>query len=90
MRLWEYSGKRIRITDIDGQVFVGFGSHYTSGLDNPDGIPTFSLDPDFTNEYYINFEEAEIAAIEVLDRQEVALCRKQGLSRPMPERVKVI
>ena len=66
MKLWEYSGKRIKITAINGQVFEGYGDHYTSELDNPDGIPTLSLDPDNEDGMFIEFSESEIAKIETL------------------------
>lgn len=34
MRLWEYSGKNVRITLRNGQVFEGRAYDYTSALDN--------------------------------------------------------
>ena len=66
MKLWECSGKRVKITDIDGKAFVGIVDRYTSDLDNPDGVATISLDPDNRSDVYINFEETEIASIELI------------------------
>ena len=37
MKLWAYSGKKIRIVCIDGQKLEGMGYGYTSALDDPDG-----------------------------------------------------
>ena len=74
MKLWEYSGKRVRITAIDGQVFVGFGDHYTSALDAPNGVATLSLDPDGRDDVYINFEESEIAVIELIKETDTKVC----------------
>ena len=34
MKLWEYSGKNVRITLKDGKVFEGIAYDYTSALDN--------------------------------------------------------
>jgi len=67
MKLWEYSGKRVRIIDIDGQRHVGFIEFYTSELDDPDGIACLSLRPDYNpDRILIDFTESEIADIEVL------------------------
>ena len=67
MKLWEYEGKRIRLIDIDGQVFTGFIDHYTSDLDNPSGIASLSLEQDGERGNLINLEEPEIASIEILE-----------------------
>ena len=51
MRLRKYCGKRIKITAIDGQVFIGRADLYTSALDSPDGVETLSIRPDSGKEY---------------------------------------
>ena len=60
MKLWEYSGKRIRLTDVDGGVHIGLVDRYESALDNPDGVACISIGN-------IEFEEPEIASIEVAE-----------------------
>ena len=66
MDLWKYSGKRIKITAIDGQVFIGFGDHYTSEHDNPEGVATLSLAPDGEKGILVELEESEIISIEII------------------------
>ena len=66
MKLWEYSGKDVIIVDIDGRTFTGNVDHYTSELDDPNGIASISLAPDNRSDILINFEESEIARIECL------------------------
>ena len=66
MNLWEYIGKRIKITAIDGQVLTGFGDHYTSEYDNPEGVATLSLAPDGEKGILVELEEREIISIEVM------------------------
>ena len=63
MKLWEFSGKDVKIVDIDGRTFTGNVDHYTSELD-PNGIASISLAPDDRSDILINFEESEIARIE--------------------------
>jgi len=59
MNLYEYTGKRIKITTIRGRVFEGIAQDYTSALDNPDGVNCISIGN-------IEFEESEIANIEII------------------------
>ena len=66
MNMWEYSGKSVRIVDIDKQVHVGFVDFYTSELDEPDGVATISLRPGGTKGILIDFTENEIASIEII------------------------
>ena len=66
MKLWMYENKRVRITDVDGKMHVGFVDHYTSELDSPNGVRSLSLEPDGRDDVYVNFEESEIAHIEVI------------------------
>ena len=66
LKLWKYENLRLRITDIDGVVHSGVGIEFTCGINNPDGIPTFSFAPDGDEDIYIEFEESEIANIEII------------------------
>ena len=59
MKLWKYSGKHIKITADDGQVFEGIAQDYVSELDNPSGVSCISIGD-------IEFEENEIVKIEVI------------------------
>ena len=43
MKLWEYSGKNVRITLKDGQVFEGRAYDYTSALDNEPDPESISI-----------------------------------------------
>ena len=66
MKLWEYEGKQVKITDTDGQVFIGFYNHYVSELDDPDGVGYLALDPDNRSGVLINITKNEIVDIEVI------------------------
>lgn len=44
MRLWEYSGKKVRITLADGQVFSGLAYDYTSAVDNEPDPESITID----------------------------------------------
>ncbi|MCL1878285.1 MAG: hypothetical protein FWF80_05465 [Defluviitaleaceae bacterium] len=66
MRLWEFEGKRIKITDVDGQVFIGACDYYTSELDDPNGVASLSLAPDGEDDITIGFTADEIAGIEII------------------------
>ena len=65
MKLWEYSGKRTKITAIDGQVFSGLADLYTSELDNPSGVESLCVWVD-DSEKLIEFELSEIVNIEII------------------------
>ena len=43
MRIWEISGKHVRITLKNGKVFQGVGEYFTSALDNPNGIASICV-----------------------------------------------
>ncbi len=60
VELWRYNGKKVRLTDINGKVWIGFAYDYTSALDNPDGVPCISIRS-------VEFEEGDISTIEVLE-----------------------
>mgnify|MGYP005791992149 CR=1 FL=1 len=44
MKLWEYSGKNVRITLKDGSVFEGHAYDYTSALDNEPDPESITID----------------------------------------------
>jgi hypothetical protein len=43
MKLYEYEGKRVRLTTADGGVFTGEAVDYTSELDNTPEIECISI-----------------------------------------------
>ena len=43
MKLWQYSGKHIKITTNEGKIFYGVAQDYVSGLDNPNGVACISI-----------------------------------------------
>ena len=59
MKLWEYIGKQIKLTTVNGRVFEGTAQDYISELDNPDGMACISIGD-------IEFEEREIEQIVVV------------------------
>ena len=44
MKLWEYSGKNVRITLKDGSVFEGRAYDYTSAMDNEPDPECITID----------------------------------------------
>ena len=63
MKLWEYVGKKIKVTFKDGQTMAGDATDYTSALDNTgetfEGEETICIGN-------IEFSAGEVANIEVL------------------------
>ncbi|MEG1835649.1 MAG: hypothetical protein RR229_05935 [Oscillospiraceae bacterium] len=43
MKLWEFSGKQVKITCITGEVFVGIAYDYTPPQDNEPEIASISV-----------------------------------------------
>lgn len=60
MKLWQYNGKKVRLTDVNGKEWIGFAYDYTSALDNPDGVPCITINS-------VEFEEGEITSIEIIE-----------------------
>lgn len=60
MKLWEASGKNVRITLKDGEIFEGFAYDYTSALDNEPDPESITVD-------HIELYAPDIAKIELLD-----------------------
>jgi len=73
MNLWEYKGQRLQIVDTDGQVLTGSYSHYTSWLDDPDGVGYLTIDPENNEGYLVCFTEDEIASIEIITSEAEAV-----------------
>ena len=67
MKLYDYWGKRVRITAVDGQVIVGHAAYYTSELDDPDEVESLSIEVESRDGILISVEESEIAVIEIID-----------------------
>ena len=67
MKLWAYSGKKIRIVCIDGQKLEGMGYGYTSALDDPDGKASIIIREDSKHGRLIEVYEEEIKKIEILE-----------------------
>ncbi|KOF56625.1 MULTISPECIES: hypothetical protein [Clostridium] len=63
MKLWEYTGKRIKVTCIDGKIIEGNCDCYTQALDNEPEIASISIDK---GSYGIELYENEIKSIEVI------------------------
>lgn len=61
MKLWEYSGKNVRITLKDGKVFEGIAYDYTSALDNEPDPESITIDS-------IELFAPEIEKIELIRR----------------------
>ena len=70
MRLWEYSGKMIKIKTRWGKTFEGMGDLYANALDNPEGVECISVCTEKGVLY--EFEESEIASIEVVHAPVIA------------------
>lgn len=63
MDLKEYVGKRIRVTDIDGQIFEGKCTDYAQPADNDPEIASIAIETEvLTYELYEN----EIKNIEIV------------------------
>lgn len=60
MKLWEYSGKKVRLITDDNQVFQGTAYDYSPPQDNEPEIATISID-------VYEFREDEIKSIEVIE-----------------------
>jgi len=58
VHLWEYSGKNVKITLFNGQIFEGEAYDYTQAIDNTPEIASITI---FHTELYEN----EIKSIEI-------------------------
>ncbi|MBQ3006760.1 MAG: hypothetical protein IJD78_04275 [Clostridia bacterium] len=60
MKLYEYSGKKVKITSFDGKEFSGIACDFIPAQDNTPEIASISIDE-------IEFYENEIKSITVID-----------------------
>lgn len=63
MSLWEYVGKKIKVTCLSGKVFEGKCVDFTQALDNEPEIDSIGLE---TTELSYELYENEIKSIEVI------------------------
>jgi len=67
MDLWKYEGKQVKILDTDGDIFVGYADIYHDADDAANGIAALTCIPlGGTPDMLIDFEESEIASIEIV------------------------
>lgn len=59
MKLWQYSGKKIRITTDDGKIFEGMAYDYIPSQDNIPEIASITIE-------HTEIYENEIKSIEML------------------------
>ena len=64
MKLREYEGKRVRIIDKRGRTYIGLVDIYSYADDNESGIASILFVSD--DGAFIEFEETEIAKIEII------------------------
>lgn len=66
MNLSSYSGKKVRVTSVDGQVLLGIVDLYTQALDNVPEEESISLD-NGDEETLTEIFKSEIRSIEVIE-----------------------
>ena len=66
VHLSKYSGKKVILTDVDGDKFEGIADLYTSAFDNPSGVASVVIKQSNNRGVLIEFEEHEIANIELV------------------------
>lgn len=62
MDLWKYTGKKVKLVDIDNKEWVGKCEGYTSDVDNDNGVASITIMTD-PYEGTICFYENEIKSI---------------------------
>lgn len=68
LKLWEYPGKEVKITCIDGKVYEGHCTDYTQALDNyPEEVEEIGVRLSKGYSGITCFEAPEIEKIEVID-----------------------
>lgn len=63
MRLLDHLGKRARIIDVDGQVFIGVIEVVTPAIDNEEGEDSLCID---SRGVWVELFRSEIDSIEVI------------------------
>lgn len=64
MRLWEYVGKKIRVTLKDGEILEGIVQDYTDQEDTDNDYDSLDM---FIDGKYIGVGESEIKSIEIIE-----------------------
>ncbi|EPZ37706.1 MULTISPECIES: hypothetical protein [Anoxybacillus] len=64
MGLWEYVGKKIRVTLKDGEILEGIVQDYTDQEDTDDDYDSLDM---FVEGKYIGVGEPEIKSIEIIE-----------------------
>lgn len=64
MRLWEYVGKKVRVTLKGGEILEGVVQDYTDQEDTDNDYDTLDM---FINGEYIGVDEPEIKSIEIIE-----------------------
>lgn len=65
--LYDYHGKNVYITFVDGDTLSGIAVYYTSALDDPDGRANLSIEESNRPGYLIAAYADEIADIKLLN-----------------------
>ena len=65
MNLWMYEGKKIKLTSITGRTYVGIADIYHEAEDNESELASLSVE--MADGAYIDFDEPEIASIEIIE-----------------------
>ena len=65
MKLWMYEGKKIKLTSVAGRIYVGIADIYHEADDNESGVASLSVE--ISDGTYIDFDESEIASIEIIE-----------------------
>ena len=73
MQLWEYLDEQVKITTIDGSVYIGFADIYHFAEDTSSGIASLTIA--LADGSLIDFDDPEIAGIEfaVITTQNMAI-----------------
>ncbi|AEV17632.1 MULTISPECIES: LSm family protein [Geobacillus] len=64
MRLWEYVGKKIRVTLKDGEILEGIVQDYTDQEDTDNDYDSLDM---FIDGKYIGVGEPEIKSIQIIE-----------------------
>ena len=65
MNLWMYEGKRVKLTSVSGRIYVGIADIYHEAEDNESEMASLSVE--MADGTYIDFDEPEIARVEIIE-----------------------
>ena len=63
--LWMYEGKKIKLISVTGRTYVGIADVYHEAEDNESEIASLSVE--MADGTYIDFDEPDIARIEIIE-----------------------